>query len=244
MTDDFTDAPGSFTAGDFGSGFSDDDPFGIGLSSDDQGSAMDQMYQEFILEQARNPHGKVMSIASGNQSDSPVDGDADITVNGPERTAVTSGAAVISAETRADHASCLASSHQFNPTCGDDVTVQIRIEDQPSGTKTIITDMRWTGHGCAICQASLSVLHDMVENLPVDRFSTLYDEFHELMDSRGRGVDDPHKQEDLGDALAFQGTSRFPMRIKCALLGWEAVRDCLGKSRAMTADNGDHDRRR
>ncbi len=102
--------------------------------------------------------------------------------------------------------------------------------------------MCWTGHGCAICQASLSVLHDMVENLPVDRFGMLYDEFHELMDSRGRGVDDPRKQEDLGDALAFQGTSRFPMRIKCALLGWEAVRDCLGKSRKMMTDNEDHDR--
>ena len=262
--DDFMGTPGSFTAGDYGSGFSDDDPFGISLPSDDQGSAMDQMYQEFILEQARNPHGKVSSIASGNQPDFPIDGDADIAANGPEQTVGNSGGAVFSFKTHADHAFCLASSHQFNPTCGDDVTVQIRVEDrlvadttcpvsdttiradgsdEPAVSGSVITDMQWTGHGCAICQASLSVLHDIVENMPVDRFGTLYDEFHELMDSRGRGVDDPQKQEDLGDALAFRGTSRFPMRIKCALLGWEAVRDCLSKSQTAIADNEGHDGR-
>lgn len=237
---DFASDPGSFGTRDSGFGLSGDDPFGIGLGEDDPGSAMDQMYQEFILEQARNPHGKVPTVVSGDRFDSHRDSDADITVNGPERTGGNSGVTVTSAETRADHASCLASSHQFNPTCGDDVTVQVRVEDRPEAGP-VISSMQWTGHGCAICQASLSVLHDIVENLPVDRFGTLYDEFHELMDSRGRGVDDPRKQEDLGDALAFQGTSRFPMRIKCALLGWEAVRDCLGKNRTMTADNGDHD---
>jgi nitrogen fixation NifU-like protein len=207
----------------------DDDLFGIGFggvdgdfsddlpddSIDNSGDAMGQMYQEFILEQARAPHGKVARL--------------------PDRDGQGADPSVIS--------------HQFNPTCGDDIVVRLCVDTHPGvfgslgqsavgsdgpqqrqgqgAHEPVIASMCWSGHGCAICQASLSVLHDMVTGLPAGRFAALYGEFHELMDSRGRGIDDPEKQKDLSDALAFQGTSRFPMRIKCALLGWEAVRDCL-----------------
>ena len=53
----------------------------------------------------------------------------------------------------------------------------------------------------------------------------LFRDFHELMESRGAGLQDEAKEEKLEDAVVFQGVSKYPMRIKCALLGWEGMRD-------------------
>jgi nitrogen fixation NifU-like protein len=220
----FGDMSGAMS--DFGISSDSDADFGSDFESPDSSldPQMEQMYQEFILEQSRDPHGKTHFAPdlAHEQADSQGDGDGS---NGA------TGSGVI----RQAHDSCLAQSHQFNPTCGDEVTVRVTVSS-PDSTDPKITSIQWDGHGCAISQASLSVMHDMVTGQKVSTFRRLRDEFHQLMDSRGQGVSDSHVADDLGDAVAFQGVSRFPMRIKCALLGWEGVRDALAHALAASSD--------
>lgn len=116
-----------------------------------------------------------------------------------------------------------ASSHQVNPTCGDEVTLGIRVDDVGN-----IEHLVWDGDGCSISQASLSMLSDMVEGQPTDTVRDLYADMETMMHSRGQGVDDT-VLDALGDAAALEGTSQFPNRIKCALLGWYALRDALAQ---------------
>ena len=75
--------------------------------------------------------------------------------------------------------------------------------------------------GCSISQASLSIMVNLVEGKTVDEAMELFGQFHKLMESRGAGLDDEQAEDALGDAAVFQGVSKYPMRIKCALLGWE-----------------------
>ncbi|MCI1662876.1 MAG: SUF system NifU family Fe-S cluster assembly protein [Actinomyces sp.] len=115
-----------------------------------------------------------------------------------------------------------AASHQVNPTCGDEVTLGVSVADGR------ITDLVWDGDGCSISQASLSMLSDLVDGRSTDEVARLYADMDQMMHSRGRGV--PEETLDgLGDAAALEGTSQFPNRIKCALLGWYALRDALAK---------------
>ena len=88
------------------------------------------------------------------------------------------------------------------------------------------------GHGCSISQASLSVMVDLCAGKTVDEAMELFRDFHELMESRGAGLQDEAKEEKLEDAVVFQGVSKYPMRIKCALLGWEGMRDSVAKALA------------
>lgn len=121
-------------------------------------------------------------------------------------------------------------SFQVNPTCGDQVTVQVRIhEDQ-------IAEIAWQGKGCSISQASISVMHQMTENKTIAEFEELREVFAELMNSRGQGLDDA-QMDVLEDASAFVGVSQFPARIKCALLGWMALHDATLQARGK--DNND-----
>jgi len=122
-------------------------------------------------------------------------------------------------------------SHQVNPTCGDEVT--LRVELAPGDAPTIAR-VSWEGQGCSISQASLSVLTDLVTGRPVTEAEHLGEVFRELMGSRGKGLDEAD-EDDLGDATAFTGVSRYPARIKCALLGWAALRDSLVTSGALGA---------
>lgn len=224
MSSDFDDVLGS-ALDDFGIG--PDEGFG-GLEGEEPGFGADddpmgQMYQEFILEQARAPHGKAHFE----------DPDASVAA-GPAGSTGNDRATASSAVLRQEHEFCLAQSHQFNPTCGDEVIVRVRLDwNHRPQTDPLISKIEWDGHGCAISQASLSVMHDLGEGHGVSDFLRRHAEFRALMDSRGQGISDPHAKEDLGGALAFQGASRFPMRIKCALLGWEGVRDAV--ARAMGA---------
>mgnify|MGYP002231688446 CR=1 FL=1 len=59
--------------------------------------------------------------------------------------------------------------------------------------------------------------------------------FHKLMESRGKGLDDESAEESLEDGIVFQGVSKYPMRIKCALLGWEGMKDSVAKALAAKA---------
>ncbi|GAA4389201.1 MULTISPECIES: Fe-S cluster assembly sulfur transfer protein SufU [Brevibacterium] len=121
------------------------------------------------------------------------------------------------------------SSHQVNPTCGDEITVEAEI-DPGTGALTV----RWDGQGCSISMASASVLTEIAEDTGPEGFAAAEAAFHTLMHSRGQGEAD---EDVLGDAAAFQGVSKFPARIKCALLSWMALKDALAQAHAA---GGDH----
>lgn len=114
-------------------------------------------------------------------------------------------------------------SHQVNPTCGDEVDLAVRVQDGR------LVSVGWQGQGCSISQASVSVMHDLVNGVDLDTIARLDQDFRELMHSRGRGVQDTVLDE-LEDAAAFGGVSRYPNRVKCALLGWMALKDALAKA--------------
>ena len=116
-----------------------------------------------------------------------------------------------------------ATSHQVNPTCGDETTLGVTLSD--SG---VIESLAWDGDGCSISQASLSMLSDMVAGADLARVRELYSAMETMMHSRGQGVDED-TLDLLEDAAALEGTSQFPNRVKCALLGWYALRDALAQ---------------
>lgn len=189
----------------------------FGLAGDD----LEQMYQEFILDASRDPHGKT-SFAEDVSQENPAD----------------AGIVSASASAAQAHESCVvAQSHQFNPTCGDEVTVRLNLTDGTDGSEHRIESVVWDGHGCSISQASLSVMTDMVEGKTIDEFTEMSDAFHALMESRGKGVVDEAEDELLGDAMVFQGVSKYPMRIKCALLGWAAVKDSIAQALTRLPQN-------
>ncbi|MBD5787696.1 SUF system NifU family Fe-S cluster assembly protein [Cellulosimicrobium terreum] len=123
-------------------------------------------------------------------------------------------------------------SHQVNPTCGDEVTLRVELGAPAPGQVPVVERVSWEGQGCSISQASLSVLTELVTGRPVTEAEHLGETFRELMGSRGKGIDDAAEDE-LGDATAFTGVSQYPARIKCALLGWAALRDSLVTSGAL-----------
>lgn len=117
-------------------------------------------------------------------------------------------------------------SHQVNPSCGDEVTMQVRLSSDGKRLDEIV----WQGQGCSISQASISIMTEMLEGATVEESEKLYDTFKTMMESRGEDIPEEHLDV-LEDAAAFQGVSQFPMRIKCALLGWIAMRDATNQAR-------------
>ena len=118
-------------------------------------------------------------------------------------------------------------SHQVNPTCGDEVTLQVDVTGDGH-----VEAVRWEGQGCSISQASISVLHDLVVGQDLATVDKLASTFRALMQSKGAGLDDEEAEDALGDANAFTGVGKFSARVKCALLGWTALNDALIKSGA------------
>ena len=123
-------------------------------------------------------------------------------------------------------------SHQVNPTCGEEVTLRVEVEDGPDGTARV-RRVTWLGQGCSISQASTSVMTDLVTGTPLAEVEELGSTFRALMQARGKGLDDD-AEDALGDATAFTGVAKYPARIKCALLGWAALRDAVVRSGAGT----------
>jgi nitrogen fixation NifU-like protein len=107
-----------------------------------------------------------------------------------------------------------------NPTCGDEITLQLTLEP---GTDRIAS-LGWTGSGCSISQASASVLAGLAPGRTIAELQSTIEVFREMMRSRGIGEPD---EDVLGDAIAFQGVSKFVMRVKCAMLAWVAAEGCL-----------------
>ena len=112
-----------------------------------------------------------------------------------------------------------------NPTCGDEITVRVRLEP---GTDRV-ADLRWQGAGCSISMASASVLSGLAPGRSLPELAALVGEFRTMMRSRGAGEPD---DEVLGDAVALHGVSKFVMRVKCGMLAWVAAEACSTELRA------------
>ena len=110
------------------------------------------------------------------------------------------------------------SSHQLNPTCGDEVTLSVRVHDG------VVEAIGWEGHGCSISQASASLLSTLVETVTVDDAGVLLEEFRTAMRSRGTVELD---EDRFGDAIALNGVSKYVARVKCAMLPWVAFEAAL-----------------
>ncbi|OZC60883.1 SUF system NifU family Fe-S cluster assembly protein [Rhodococcus sp. 06-470-2] len=108
--------------------------------------------------------------------------------------------------------------HHVNPTCGDEVTLRVQIEN---GT---VADVSYDGQGCSISQAATSVLTDQVVGLSVADALKTVDAFSDMVGSRGTVEGD---EDVIGDGIAFVGVAKYPARVKCALLGWMAFKDAV-----------------
>jgi nitrogen fixation NifU-like protein len=118
--------------------------------------------------------------------------------------------------------------HHVNPTCGDEVTLRVNLQN---GT---IADLGWDGQGCSISQASTSVMSELVVGGTIERALELSDVFVELMQSRGSMTLSDEQADELDDAVAFEGVSKYPARVKCALLGWMAMKSAVAEATAMS----------
>lgn len=111
--------------------------------------------------------------------------------------------------------------HHVNPSCGDELTLRVHLAGEQ------IVDVSYEGVGCSISQASTSVMTDLVIGTEISHAMSLYDDFLEMMQSKGQIEPDEDRFE---DAIAFAGVSKFPARVKCALLSWAALRDAIGQA--------------
>ncbi|HWC36744.1 MAG TPA: SUF system NifU family Fe-S cluster assembly protein [Mycobacteriales bacterium] len=119
--------------------------------------------------------------------------------------------------------------HHLNPTCGDEITLRVHLDGDE------VADVSYDGHGCSISQASASVMTDLVIGKTVEAALAVHEEFLRLMQSKGELVPD---EDVLEDAVAFAGVSRYPARIKCALLAWMAWKDATAQAVAEAEGSG------
>lgn len=105
--------------------------------------------------------------------------------------------------------------HHVNPSCGDEITLRVQLSEDG---KTV-EDVSYDATGCSISQASVSVMAEEILGLPLEEAMAKLASFEEMVTSRGKKEGDP---ELIGDGVAFVGVSKYPARVKCALLGWKA----------------------
>lgn len=111
-----------------------------------------------------------------------------------------------------------AESMQINPTCGDEITLRVKLDGD------MVTEVSHETLGCSISQASASVLTDLVVGRSVEDSLRILGAFQEM--TQGRGKVEPD-EDVLGDGVAFAGVAKYPARVKCALLGWMAFKDAV-----------------
>ena len=120
--------------------------------------------------------------------------------------------------------------HHVNPTCGDEVTLRVKVDEGDDGD-VVISDVSYDSMGCSISQASVSVMTDLVVGKSLAEATTAYDAFLALMRTKGDTDSVIERDEEvLEDAVAFEGVSKYPARIKCALLGWMAWKDATARA--------------
>ena len=107
-----------------------------------------------------------------------------------------------------------------NPNCGDEITLELNVKDG------VIEDMAFSGHGCAISQASTSIMIDTLKGKTLEEAKEIVKTFIGMIK---REITDEEELEKLEDAIAFQNVSHMPARVKCALLAWHTLEDILNK---------------
>jgi nitrogen fixation NifU-like protein len=122
--------------------------------------------------------------------------------------------------------------YHVNPTCGDEVTLRVLLKrpaspDHTGDGEPVVEDVSFDSLGCSISQASASVMTDLVIGKPVSEAMKISEAFLELMKSKGQLEPD---EDVLEDAVVFRGVSKYPARIKCALLGWMAWKDATAQA--------------
>lgn len=108
-----------------------------------------------------------------------------------------------------------------NPNCGDEITLEIKLNGN------IIEDMAFSGHGCAISQASTSIMIDTLKGKKIEEAKEIIQTFIGMIK---REITDESKLEKLEDAIAFKNVSNMPARVKCALLAWHTIEDIINKN--------------
>lgn len=107
-----------------------------------------------------------------------------------------------------------------NPSCGDDITLELRVKDG------LIEDAGFVGAGCAISQASASLMIDLVKGKSVEEARRLAQLFLGMIKGE---VTDEAELEELEDSAALQGIAKVPARVKCAVLSWHTLEEALDK---------------
>ncbi|WP_062073380.1 Fe-S cluster assembly sulfur transfer protein SufU [Demequina sediminicola] len=148
-------------------------------------SSLEQMYQQVIMDHAREAHGRGLKDPGLIQ---------------------------------------VGESHQVNTTCGDEIRLRVGLDGDT------VASVSWEGQGCSISQASVSVLHELVEGESLETAEKTAEAFRDLMQAKGEALGDD-RDDLLDDATAFVGVGKYPARIKCAMLGWMAFKDALIQAR-------------
>lgn len=105
-----------------------------------------------------------------------------------------------------------------NPNCGDEITLEVKLE------KDIIVDLGFSGHGCAISQASTSIMIDTIKGKSIEEAKEIIETFISMIK---REITDPKELKKIEDAIAFKNISNMPARVKCALLAWHTMEDII-----------------
>ena len=106
-----------------------------------------------------------------------------------------------------------------NPLCGDEITIHARVEDGK------LAELAFEGQGCSISQASASMLTENVSGKTVEDANALASEFRSMMEGKAEPDED-----EFGDLMALKGVVKYPVRIKCAVLGWDVLQDALDQT--------------
>jgi nitrogen fixation NifU-like protein len=115
--------------------------------------------------------------------------------------------------------------HMANPVCGDEIRLQLQIEGDR------IVEARHVGQGCSISQAAVSMMTVLLKDKELSEAGVLAEKFTAMM----HGDEEMAKDRTMGDLRALQGVSKFPVRIKCALLAFDALQEAIKKSKEKDA---------
>ncbi len=121
--------------------------------------------------------------------------------------------------------------HHSNPLCGDEMDLLLRVGTDDEGVSRIEA-LAYDGDGCSISMSSASAMTEAVVGRDLDDSLDLTEAFRLMM--HGEPV---RREDDLADGVAFQGVAKFPVRVKCALLGWMALKDAIDTHRTGDAEH-------
>ena len=119
-----------------------------------------------------------------------------------------------------------------NPTCGDEIQVQVKLDDQGQ----VIQDVSFDGQGCTISMVSASMMTEAIMGKSLDQVKDLYQTFSDLVQGK-----EPDQTEDLGDAVMLEGVRQFPSRVRCATLSWKTLNKALENTGSGLDENTSED---